>query len=198
MHRLLRLGCTCDLRRTFWKLSVNFLAVTNSHCRLLFGFVLQTTTHVDPSARSLLHGIRERSGCFTLLCRSHSLRPSASQECPRHKNCLFVRITEFRNVAKFFTVATIHLLRSSSRCLSISDSHAQICLPHSCLACSPYRETSQLIVNDRSCRDNPTTPAALSHCPSSAPKPLCEGVFGDALCPSEVVAGIVVRVFDRD
>ena len=25
-----------------------------------------------------------------------------------------------------------------------------------------------------------------------------EGVFGDALCPSEVVAGIVVRVFDCD
>ena len=26
----------------------------------------------------------------------------------------------------------------------------------------------------------------------------CEGVFGDALCPNEVVAGIVACIFDRD
>ena len=77
-HHPLRLGRTCDLCRMFWKLFVNFLAEANSHCRLLFDFVLQMTTHDYQSIRSLLHSIRERSGYFHFALTSAPFHPILS------------------------------------------------------------------------------------------------------------------------
>ena len=78
VHRPLRLGHTCGLCRTFWKLFVNFLAETNNHPRTLYNFVLQPMAHDDQSAHSLLHNIHERPGCFHFTLTSATFLPTFS------------------------------------------------------------------------------------------------------------------------